>query len=163
MVVTMELTPIKIPGKRRRKGEPPIALGTLVRKDKAKGKKQKIRRIARPKASYLEKQLPLEIMERIFWASENVNFAKSGLRIGHLLSGKFTRRETFLQAFGSTWDVWFGCVQEPNVSLFGYHGWQEDSARFGGNPDFQVSIVLGALARLRFSQATVGDVAVLVG
>jgi hypothetical protein len=136
----MELTPIRIPGKRRRKGEPAVAL-TLRKKTSNKTGKKRKRNNFKPRDSYLEKQLPLEIMERIFWMSENVNFLRSGMRIGQLLSGEPTRRETFLQAFGPTWDVWFGCAK-GSTAVSSYHGWQEDASRFGGNPEFQVFLSL---------------------
>ncbi|KAI1876036.1 uncharacterized protein JN550_001532 [Neoarthrinium moseri] len=137
----MELTPIRIPGKRRRKGEPPLVFNVAPRKDKVKEKKTKNRKVVKPKASYLEKELPLEIMERIFWASENVNFPRSGPRVGHLLSGEPTRRETFLRAFAPTWEVWFGVFRDSHTVLRSYHGWQDDVARFGGNPDFQSALL----------------------
>lgn len=143
----MELTPIRIPGKRRQKGASPIVFA--ARKDKRreengthKKKRQKTTKARKPKASYLERQLPLEIVERIFWASENVNFARSGPRVGQLLSGASTRRETFLRAFAPTWDVWFGCARgspDEGVRIASYHDWRQDAARFGGNPEFQAS------------------------
>ncbi|ETS78485.1 hypothetical protein PFICI_10547 [Pestalotiopsis fici W106-1] len=160
----MELTPIRIPGKRRRKGAPPIvfdvgsAASRRHRKDsgsnssKRRGrsrestssdmKKKKRQKVAkRPKASYLERELPLEIVERIFWMSENINFARSGPRVGQLLSSPSTRRETFLQAFGPTWDVWFGVVRTNHLRVASYHDWQQDVARFGGNPEFQSALL----------------------
>ncbi|KAH6647065.1 hypothetical protein BKA67DRAFT_425405 [Truncatella angustata] len=133
----MELTPIRIPGKRRRKGEPPVVFHVPPRKDKHTAKRRKKPKVPKLKASYLEKKLPLEIMERILWMSENVNFAKSGARVGYLLSGESTRKETFVQAFGPTWDVWFGCVKNGDSTVVSYHDWQNDSARSGGSPDFQ--------------------------
>lgn len=146
----MELTPINIRGKRRRrKGDPPLPPKSAPVSKKAK-RERRIQRIMlkkqqkvkpRSQASYLEKELPLEIIERIFWASENVNFARSSPRIGRLLSGPGTRRYTFVHAFGPTWDVWFGCLRsEPEMK--GYHGWQDDAARFGGSPGFQVRMLL---------------------
>lgn len=146
----MELTPIRVRGKRhRRRGDPPLPPKPAPTSKKAR-RERRIQRImlkkqlkVKPKsqASYLEKELPLEIIERIFWASENVEFARSSLRIGRLLSGPATRRATFLHAFGPTWDVWFGCLRsEPEMK--GYHGWQDDAARFGGSPRFQVSMLL---------------------
>lgn len=159
----MELTPIRIPGKRRRKGAPPIVFDvagasrrhrhhgkdhsttrsrssqTNTSKDKRQKKRQRVAK--KPRASYLERELPLEIVERIFWMSENVNFARSGPRVGQLLSSPSTRRETFLRAFGPTWEVWFGVVRTSRDRVASYHGWREDSARFGGNPEFQVSSI----------------------
>lgn len=146
----MELTPLKIRGKRqRRKGDPPLPPKPPSMSKKA-DRERRIRRIMlkkqqkakpKPQASYLEKELPLEIIERIFWASENVNFAKSSLRVGRLLSGPATRRATFLHAFGPTWDVWFGCLRS-GPEMKSYHGWQDDVARFGGSPGFQVRMLL---------------------
>ncbi|KAI0124740.1 hypothetical protein BJ170DRAFT_474203 [Xylariales sp. AK1849] len=137
----MELTPIKIPGKRRRKGEIPVSLDKVQPK-KLKTKSKREKKVSAPKASYLEKELPLEVVERIFWMSENVGFPRSGPRVGQLLSGEPTRRETFLQAFGPTWDVWFGCFRDESLGLISsYHNWQVDSSRFGGNPEFQSAIL----------------------
>lgn len=134
----MELTPIRIPGKRRRKGQPPLVFDVAPRKKLRRDRRQTKTRAPKPRASYLERELPLEIVERIFWMSENVNFARSGLRLGYLLSGPSTRRETFLRAFAPTWDLWFGCTKGHDTPTVGYHGWEEDSSRFGGNPEFQV-------------------------
>lgn len=140
----MELTPIRIPGKRRKKGEPApakkakrdVTRSQTMKKPKSKPKK--------PLGSYLERELPLEIIERIFWASETTNLAKASPRIGHMLSGLSTRRATFLNAFGPTWDVWFGCLKAgPGVKS--YYGWQEDASRFGGSPGFQVSTNMAIL------------------
>ncbi|KAK8005268.1 hypothetical protein PG990_011305 [Apiospora arundinis] len=136
----MELTPIRIPGKRRKKGEPApakkakrdVTRSQTMKKPKSKPKK--------PLGSYLERELPLEIIERIFWASETTNLAKASPRIGHMLSGLSTRRATFLNAFGPTWDVWFGCLKAgPGVKS--YYGWQEDASRFGGSPGFQSALL----------------------
>lgn len=146
----MELTPIRIPGKRRQKGAPPLVFVTRKKDDDGTRKKKRQKTTAKarkPKASYLERQLPLEIVERIFWASENVNFARSGPRVGQLLSGASTRRETFLRAFAPTWDVWFGCARGgpgEGVRIASYHDWRQDAARFGGNPEFQASPLPGS-------------------
>lgn len=143
----MELTPIRIPGKRRQKGAPPLVFVTRKKDDDGTRKKKRQKTTAKarkPKASYLERQLPLEIVERIFWASENVNFARSGPRVGQLLSGASTRRETFLRAFAPTWDVWFGCARGgpgEGVRIASYHDWRQDAARFGGNPEFQSALL----------------------
>jgi hypothetical protein len=135
----MKLTPIRVPGKRRPKGEPPLVFDVAPRKKRLRRATSKAKVVTlKPKVSYLERDFPLEIVERIFWMSENVNFARSGLRLGYLLSGISTRRETFLRAFAPTWDVWFGCVKGPDATTQSYHDWQADSSRFGGNPEFQV-------------------------
>lgn len=107
----MKLTPVKIPGKRRQKGEP----GAVVTHKKATSATAKARSRSRPKksaeetASYLE-HMPLEILERIFWFSENVNLTRASLRIGRLLSGLPTRQATFINAFQPTWDACLGIV-----------------------------------------------------
>ncbi|KAI1077041.1 hypothetical protein F5B20DRAFT_303646 [Whalleya microplaca] len=136
----MELTPIKIPGKRRRKGEP-VAISLPKRsKNTANTRPKKMRQSRVPSLE----EMPLEILERIFWFSEEVNLPRSSLRLGRLLSGRATLRETFITAFGPTWEVWFGCVRDresrpPTVQS--YAGWEEDSARFGGNPEFQSALL----------------------
>ncbi|KAI1088902.1 hypothetical protein F5B19DRAFT_401318 [Rostrohypoxylon terebratum] len=105
----MKLTPVKIPGKRRRKGES----GAVITQKKAKPATPRSR--PRPKksaeetASYLE-HMPLEILERIFWFSENVNLTRASPRIGRLLSGLPTRQATFINAFRPTWDACLGIV-----------------------------------------------------
>ncbi|KAI3327018.1 hypothetical protein HD806DRAFT_380079 [Xylariaceae sp. AK1471] len=88
--------------------------------------------------------MPLEVLERIFWFSENVNLPRASPRLGLLLSGRSTLRETFLTAFGPTWDVWFGCVVGQGKDLpavRSYVGWEEDTDRFGGNPNFQSDLL----------------------
>ncbi|KAH8662204.1 hypothetical protein BX600DRAFT_551016 [Xylariales sp. PMI_506] len=175
----MELTPIRIPGKRRWRGKelPPArplhgladcaaGQGNLTcrrdgiiskRQHPDSGNKRKTKRskrgtdheateqtklaLRRARVSYLERQLPLEIIERIFWMSENVGFLRAGARIGYLLSGEPTRRETFLRAFGPTWDTWLGCVEDPERPIVSYVGWENDANRFGGNPEFQSALL----------------------
>ncbi|KAH9884866.1 hypothetical protein F4778DRAFT_522866 [Xylariomycetidae sp. FL2044] len=137
----MELTPIAIPGKRRRKGAMPVISMPKRPKERSKTKPKRPRA---PKASYMEKELPLEVLERIFWFSENVNFPRSSHRIGRLLSGGPTLRETFIHAFAPTWDVWYGCIRTGRTGgpiVQSYFGWDQDSARFGGNPDFQSDLL----------------------
>lgn len=131
----MELTPIKVRGKRRAQNqpvnEPPQKRS---HRDQSTKKKSKIRR---PKFSDLEKSMPLEVLEQIFWLSENVNFPRASPRLGRLLSGPATLRETFLCAFGPTWDNYFSKRQSSVV----YLEWTDLVLRengFSGNPDFQV-------------------------
>ncbi|KAI0013772.1 hypothetical protein F4779DRAFT_638926 [Xylariaceae sp. FL0662B] len=137
----MELTPIKIPGKRRRKGEESVSLPPTKRPKETLSKRPK--KMRQPRVPSME-MLPLEILERIFWFSEDVNLPRSSLRLGHLLSGRSTLRETFISAFGPTWEVWLGCVRDresdfPTVQS--YAGWEEDRDRFGGNPEFQSALL----------------------
>ncbi|KAI0019909.1 hypothetical protein F4780DRAFT_401218 [Xylariomycetidae sp. FL0641] len=141
----MDLTPIKIRGKRRRRGEPPANVLPVAKRPKAKA--TGIRKKAKPRASqvsYIEKEIPLEVLERIFWFSENVNLPRASLRFGRLLSGVSTLRETFIQAFGPTWEVWYGCVRDPATTshtVHSYTGWEQDFSRFGGNPEFQSALL----------------------
>ncbi|KAI0097946.1 hypothetical protein GGR51DRAFT_450263 [Nemania sp. FL0031] len=133
----MELTPIRVRGKRRAGGQLlPVALPQRPRNRDQTPKKQL--RAHRPKASNLERSMPLEILERIFWFSENVNFPRASLRLGRLLSGPSTLRETFLSAFGPTWEVWFGCIDNRGSQSPGVHSHAD---RFGGNPRFQSDLL----------------------
>ncbi|KAI1111853.1 hypothetical protein F5Y14DRAFT_288181 [Nemania sp. NC0429] len=140
----MELTRIKVRGKKRDRNEqlvvpsPPKPLN----RDRHQRKQAMARR---PQASNIEKSMPLEVLERIFWFSENVNLPRASPRLGRLLSGASTLRETFLAAFGPTWDVWFGCIDwqgPPGVpKIHSYVGWDQDADRFGGNPAFQTDLL----------------------
>ncbi|KAF2962835.1 hypothetical protein GQX73_g10739 [Xylaria multiplex] len=139
----MELTPIRVRGKRRAPGEELITALPLKRARKDLGQKKRAE-VRRSKASNIERSMPLEVLERIFWLSENANFPRASLRLGRLLSGSSTLRETFLTAFGPTWDVWFGCVHGQAADfpvIQSYAGWEEDTERFGGNPSFQSNLL----------------------
>ncbi|KAJ2988097.1 hypothetical protein NUW58_g4153 [Xylaria curta] len=109
---------------KRRAGEQRLDARPPKRVNK-NGSQKKQAKVRRPKASNIEKSMPLEILERIFWLSENVNFPRAAPRLGRLLSGPSTLRETFLSAFG------------PRGSF----GWEDDLDRFGGNPGFQTDIL----------------------
>ncbi|RYO89609.1 hypothetical protein DL766_000431 [Monosporascus sp. MC13-8B] len=100
----MELTPIHIPGKRRRKGEPPPPPPKSKRPRKGGENKALVKASKEPsrKGSYIE-NMPLEILERIFFHAENVNLARASPLIGSMLSGISTRRWVFIQAFAPTW------------------------------------------------------------
>ncbi|KAI0542760.1 hypothetical protein GGR58DRAFT_496870 [Xylaria digitata] len=139
----MELTPIRVRGKRRAPREELIAAlpPKRLRRNPSRKKQAEVRR---PKASNIESSMPLEVLERIFWLSENINFPRASLRIGRLLSGPSTLRETFLTAFGPTWDVWFGCVHGQRAGypeIQSYAGWKDDAEQFGGNPSFQSDLL----------------------
>ncbi|OTB17012.1 hypothetical protein K445DRAFT_316528 [Daldinia sp. EC12] len=130
----MELTPIKVRGKRQRGGnEVAVVVPEKRRKASVKSKlrrSQRSQRSRESKASYLEK-IPLEILERILWYSGNVNLPRSSPLVGRLLSGHSTLRETFIVAFQPTWDAWFGSV-----------GHRDDSTRpTEGNPEFQSGLL----------------------
>ncbi|KAI1755777.1 hypothetical protein F4782DRAFT_368273 [Xylaria castorea] len=139
----MELTPIRVRGKRRAGGEKLIVARPLKHLKRDRSQKKQAKDL-RPKASEMERSLPLEILERIFWLSENVNLPRAGPRLGRLLSGPSTLRETFIVAFGPTWEVWFGCVNGQGTDfrpVHSYAGWEEDADRFGGNPSFQTDLL----------------------
>ncbi|KAI0548506.1 hypothetical protein F4679DRAFT_596764 [Xylaria curta] len=138
----MELTPIRVRGKRRARGEQPIIALPIKRlkTDRSQKKQPKDRR---PKASEIEKSMPLEILERIFWLSENVNLPRAGPRLGRLLSGPSTLRGTFISAFGPTWEVWFGRVARSTAfpPVHSYARREEDADQFSGNPSFQSDLL----------------------
>ncbi|CAJ2504230.1 Uu.00g116240.m01.CDS01 [Anthostomella pinea] len=146
----MYLTPIRVRGKRRRPGEPSAI--HLPKRPKTKTQK-KHRKPRAMRASYFEREVPLEVLERIFWFSENVNLPRCSPRFGRLLSGPSTLRETFIAAFGPTWDVWYGCVQDTKRNartVHSYTGWDHDSDRFGGNPVFQSALLEYPWANISF-------------
>ncbi|KAI1823675.1 hypothetical protein F4861DRAFT_531450 [Xylaria intraflava] len=137
----MELTPIKVRGKKRARGDQIPVDPRPEPLNKRLGQKRQAR-LRRPKASIIEKFMPLEILERIFWLSENVNFPRASPRLGRMLSGSSTLRETFISAFGPTWAVWLGRVDNrvsPLATLNFAEG--EDTALFGGNPAFQTDLL----------------------
>ncbi|KAI1427403.1 hypothetical protein F5Y12DRAFT_170213 [Xylaria sp. FL1777] len=138
----MELRPIKVRGKRRTRDQLLVAPPPKrLHKNLSQKKQAKVRR---PKASNIERSMPLEVLEHVFWLSENVNFPRASPRLGRLLSGPSTLRETFVMAFGPTWEVWFGCIHGPGTvfpTVHSYAGWEEDADRFGGNPSFQTDLL----------------------
>lgn len=129
----MRLTPINVPGKRRRAGQP-APPRTSGRRRKLRGKAVTKTPKALPgtrglvrKTSYLEERLPFEVLKEIFMYSENVNFVRASLRIGHFLSDVQTRREVFIRAFAGQWFF------EPPESIADCNQYS-----YEGNPDFQV-------------------------
>ena len=133
----MELTPINVPGKRRRAGQPtPPRISRRRQKPRGKVVKKPLealprtRSLVKKKTSYLEERLPFEVLREIFMYSENVNFVRASLRIGHFLSDIQTRREAFICAFAPQW---FSQVpDDPPIP----GTW----ISYGGNPDFQVRV-----------------------
>ena len=119
----MKLTAVKVKGKGRKQTWQPPDPQRLTRKRKLEDddstgsnrlQRQRLsNRIAdkvrtrRKPASPLE-QLPTEILERIFLLSGNLNFPRSSLRIGYLLSGRTFHSELIVTAFAPTWDFWYG-------------------------------------------------------
>lgn len=87
----------------------------------------------RAKKSLLEREIPLEIMERFFILSENTNFPLCSPLLGRLLSGRQTLVATVIAAFGPTWEIGFGFKYiEDCWSFLG-------QPTPTGNPVFQVS------------------------
>ena len=122
----MAPTPIRVKGKgRKAKWTPP---GQLSRP----AKRQKTARLSE-KLSI--EHLPVEILERIFHFSQNLNFPRSSLLIGRALSHPSFLHELIVDAFEPTWDNWCG-IERKEVSS--YHGWRCDFDRYGGDADYQV-------------------------
>lgn len=155
----MKLTPIKIRGRRGRKQpwQPPNP-ERFKRKhlhddedndneetgEADKSGVRRRRRIKTRKPAALVEQLPPEILERIFSMSENLNFPRSSLRIGYMLSARTFLLQLIVDAFSPTWDMWFGC---PRKDIMSYRGYEKDGERMGGNAEFQVSLCLNSLNR----------------
>jgi len=141
----MELTPVRVRRKRRQlkhfsKGQVPSrSTSPATPQDTQPAKKQ--RRDAPPTLSqtqiYLERVLPLELLERIFILSENPNFARSSPRIGRMLSSSAVLLDLVIAAFSPTWSTWFGCLASDLSTSYGC--WYDDDDLLGGDPVFQVS------------------------
>lgn len=152
----MKLTPIKIRGRRGRKQpwQPPNPerfkrphpdgddeefngeTGIVPSQVDQHGVRRRRRVKTRKPAAPIE-QLPPEILERIFSMSENLNFPRSSLRIGYILSARTFLLQLIVDAFAPTWDMWFGC---PKKDIQTYRGYEKDDERMPGNPEFQVSM-----------------------
>lgn len=124
----MKLTPITVPGKRRRAGEPANSRGVSkrkrTRKTLTKAPSKDSKKLRHGKVSYLEEHLPLEILRSIFMYSENINLVRASPLLGKFLSEIETRREVFVHAFAPTW-----CEQSKT-------GLSKLDRK--ANPDFQV-------------------------
>jgi hypothetical protein len=96
------------------------------------------KRKKRVKAHLHLQHLPLEILEQIFFACENVNLPKCSPLIGWRLSGRLTFVKLIMVALGPTWDGFWGLRREDVVSDF---GWSQYRARIGGNPAFQSAVL----------------------
>ncbi|KAL0466669.1 hypothetical protein QR685DRAFT_103019 [Neurospora intermedia] len=153
----MKLTPIKVRGRRGRKQpwQPPNPerfrrkyldddedefneeTGVIPSQVDKNGARRR-RRVKTRKPAALIEQLPPEILERIFSMSENLNFPRSSLRIGYMLSARTFLMQLIVDAFSPTWDMWFGC---PRKDIQSYRGYEKDGERMPGNPDFQTAIL----------------------
>ncbi|KAI0835428.1 hypothetical protein F5Y06DRAFT_299572 [Hypoxylon sp. FL0890] len=99
----MKVTPINIPGKRRRVND----AAKIAPHKRLKVRLDSSRQKSRKKKDYPSLQgLPLEILEDIFYLSGNVNLPRSSPAIGRLLSGEFIRRDFFILAFAPVWNAW---------------------------------------------------------
>ncbi|KAI5867570.1 hypothetical protein GGS23DRAFT_548891 [Durotheca rogersii] len=141
----MKLTPIKGPAKRRRpRSDDPVVVPAQSRKRlkrKSESKPESVPQPApKPKASLLESLIPLEIMERIFWESENVNLARASPLLGRFLSGESTRRGIVIAAFGPTWDFRYG-YRDIETSELPSHQDDTSSVWYEGDPGFQSSLL----------------------
>ncbi|KAI2464423.1 hypothetical protein F4781DRAFT_436446 [Annulohypoxylon bovei var. microspora] len=133
----MELTPVKVTGKRRQNNK---SIAVKPRK-RVKTKSTELRReFVKDNASYLE-IVPLEILERIFWFSGNVNLPLSSPRIGRFLSGKSTLEETFIYAFKPTWDGCFGITGPVGVQRYHNRPERDIPGYYEGNPEFQSALM----------------------
>ncbi|GKT42495.1 uncharacterized protein ColSpa_02676 [Colletotrichum spaethianum] len=142
----MQLTPIKVRGKR---GKAPSSK-TPVKQPAQKRTSRLSSRLTSKRKSLLERQLPLEIIERIFVLSENLNFPRCSPLVGRLLSGRSTLVNLLIAAFHPTWDCWFG-VHRRLVKTALKRGATEDLSRvwrhesfpefFPGDPDLQSSVL----------------------
>ncbi|KAK3389018.1 hypothetical protein B0T20DRAFT_91866 [Sordaria brevicollis] len=151
----MKLTPIKIRGRGRKQPWQPPNPERFKRKHHDEGDEhgeetgvvpsqvdkngvKRRRRVKTRKPAALIEQLPPEILERIFSMSENLNFPRSSLRIGYMLSARTFLLQLIVDAFSHTWDLWFGC---PRKDVISYRGYEKDGERMGGNAEFQTSII----------------------
>lgn len=81
-------------------------------------------------------QLPQEVLERVFIASQNLCLPLVSRDLHHRLSSDSIKYQMVGAAFGSTWDAHYGT---DKFEVASYDGWQWDVERTEGNPDFQVS------------------------
>ncbi|EGY19781.1 hypothetical protein VD0002_g6085 [Verticillium dahliae] len=102
------------------------------------------------KTSLLERQLPLEILEHIFYLSENVAFPRCSPLLGRLLSGRPTLLGAVIAAFAPTWHAGYGI---DTRRALGFH-WSRsltagerarcraiEEGLHPGNPAFQSALV----------------------
>ncbi|ROW10569.1 hypothetical protein VMCG_01913 [Cytospora schulzeri] len=149
----MKLTPIRVRGKR---GQPkPVKKSKIQGKDDTEvyGQPEKKKRVkkyhgddddTRVKRARLH-QLPHEILERIFIASQNLCLPLVSRELYHMLSSDSIKYRLVGAAFGPTWDAYYGC---DNFEVVSYDGWQSDAERIEGDPTFQSSVLACSWAKL---------------
>lgn len=81
-------------------------------------------------------QLPQEVLEHVFIASENLSLPLVNHELRRRLSTDSIKYQLVGAAFGPTWDAWYGI---DNYELHSYFSWGVDVERIEGNPAFQVS------------------------
>ncbi|KAI1181098.1 hypothetical protein F4777DRAFT_573172 [Nemania sp. FL0916] len=123
----MDLTPVGVRGKRRAKGQPSLAAGPPMKK------RAKIDAGSSPskKPCLITSMLPKEILEQIFWLSQNVNFPLASPLIGRMLSNS-SLMQTIFHGFVESWDAF----------LDGYRCTiTRDLRQIPGDPTFQTDIL----------------------
>ncbi|KAF9879428.1 hypothetical protein CkaCkLH20_02971 [Colletotrichum karsti] len=142
----MKLTPIKVRGKRGKAA----SSSSTPKPATQKGKSRLATRLIAKRTSLVESSFPIEILERIFLFSENLNFARASPALGRALSGRSTLINLIINAFHPTWDCWFGVdrhtiktvlkrgATSPSTSLRSYDKFPE---LFPGDPEFQSSVL----------------------
>ncbi|KAK1965079.1 hypothetical protein LY78DRAFT_713316 [Colletotrichum sublineola] len=142
----MQLTPIKVRGKRGKTPSSKAPAKQLVKKHTPRLSS----RLSVKRKSLLERQLPLEIIERIFVLSENLNFPRCSPLVGRILSGRSTLVNLVIAAFHPTWDCWFGVdrralktVLKRDATEGSRRVWQHENFPefFPGDPEFQSSVL----------------------
>ncbi|TDZ60624.1 hypothetical protein CTRI78_v004862 [Colletotrichum trifolii] len=144
----MKLTPIKVRGKRGRSASSSAQEPTKKRRRANAG--EFATRQARKKVSYFEREVPLEIVERIFLLSENLDFPRCSPRMGKLLSGRSTLINILISAFHPTWDCWFGVDRRTIKTVLKRRNSDDSRASrrldhfpelFPGDPNLQSSVL----------------------
>lgn len=143
----MELTPIRIKGKRGqkksqpKKWKPPIPQQSSKKRkgesttdiDPEDGRRRKRFKSKKPAAPIEE--LPTELLERIIFMSRNLNILRSSLRISYRFSSRPFLTELVEAVFAPTWDMRFG---DHRAEIILHHGDGVPPDRVPGDPDFQV-------------------------
>lgn len=143
----MKLTPIRVRGKRGQpkqlkrsngQGKDNAEIDGQPEKKRAKKQHHGDGDDTRVKRARLH-QLPHEILERIFIASQNLLLPLVSRELYHMLSSDSIKYRLVGAAFGPTWDAYYGC---DNFEVVSYDGWQSDAERIEGVPTFQVFLFL---------------------
>ncbi|KAG8167738.1 hypothetical protein KVR01_003427 [Diaporthe batatas] len=90
-------------------------------------------------------QLPQEVLERVFVASQNLSLPLVSRDLHHRLSSDSIKYQMVGAAFRSTWDRYYGVDKFETSS---YDGWQWDVRRIEGDHDFQSAILACSWAKI---------------